>query len=103
MRQELSKLSSEHVSISRSVGIAERGGDLASGNEIDQNGLRLFPVGRNLQNRGTAQSAMRDQHLLLKLLTFTGSNNSGGNAGQIAAAGAIFRIQRQRNESGAGE
>ena len=62
--------------------------------------LHSLPVGRNLQDRGTAQAAMRDQHLLAKLLAAAGGDDFGGNSGEIAIAGTVVRVQHERHESG---
>ena len=53
-------------------------------------GVWFFPIRRNLQNRWAAESAMRDQHLLAKLLSIAGSDDVRRNAGQIAIVSAIF-------------
>ena len=45
---------------------------------------------------------MCDQHLLAEPLTVARRNDFGGNSGQIAIAGAIFRAQNEGHEAGPG-
>ena len=53
---------------------------LARWGEVDCDRVRLLPVRRNLQDRGTAQAAMRDQHFLAELLSVAGGDDFGGDA-----------------------
>src|SRR5580692_680176 len=70
-----------------------------AGGEVDADLMRLFPVRRNLQDCGAAQAAMRDQHLFAEPLSVTRGDDFGGNAGQVAVAGAVVCFEYEWNES----
>ena len=57
-------------------------------------GLAFFPIRRNLQNSRAAQAAMRNQHLLAKLLP--------RNSSEIAIAAAVFFGEEKWHQSGPG-
>src|ERR1700757_2670936 len=99
MRQDLAQFGTKSSERARRLGIAEGGGQVSFRSQIDLQRFRLVPVRRNLQNRGTAKAAMRDQHLLTKLLAVTGSDDLGGNSGQITVASAVFLLQDQRHKA----
>src|SRR5262249_45097223 len=48
------------------LGRAYGSGDVAVRGEIEADGPAFFPVGRNLENRWTAESTMGEEHLLAK-------------------------------------
>src|SRR5277367_4838725 len=66
--------------------------------QIDDNGLRLFPIRRDLQGCWTAESPMRDQHLFPKVLAVTRCNDFSGHSRQIGIASTILRSQQQRHQ-----
>src|SRR5580704_6123218 len=70
MGEELSQLGSQRGEISRSGCVAKCCGHFASGREIDQDWLRVLPIGRDLQDCRAAQAAMRDQQFFAELLFF---------------------------------
>jgi len=47
-------------------GSAERGGSIAQRREIETDGPALFPVGRNLEDRGAAESTVGEKHFFAK-------------------------------------
>src|SRR6266702_6392739 len=71
-------------------------GDGAQSNEllrrrqVEAEGSSGFPVGRNLQDRRAAESAMSDQHFLAELLLADGGDNFGGDSAKVAVTLAIF-------------
>ena len=75
MRQKLPQFCSQRGEISRRFWITKCRGDLVIGGEVEKNGLWIFPVGGDLQNCGTAEAAMRDQHFFAELLAAARHNH----------------------------
>src|SRR5690349_15792854 len=69
-----------------------------TGGKVNHNGLRFFPIRRDLQNSRPAQAAMGNQHLLAKLLRAKRGNHLGRDARQIAIVPAVLSIQGKRHK-----
>src|SRR5271166_924347 len=100
MGEKLSQLCPERGGIPGHLWVAKDGGYFASGREVDQDGLRLFPVRRYLQDGRAAQATVRDQHLFTEVLSHAGGNHFGGNARKITVAGPMLGGQEQRHQAG---
>jgi hypothetical protein len=83
-----------------------------AGREVDRDRLVRSPVGRDLENGGAAESAMGDEELLAEgwmsraartrdLGRCGGDDDFGGDAGEVAPAGDVFRGEGEGNERGA--
>lgn len=85
--------------------ISQRGSDIAIWREVDADRFARVPIGRDLQDGGAAQAAVRDQHALAESMRFTCLGISlnqylSGNTGEVAIFLAIFRRERERDQRG---
>src|SRR4029077_11787622 len=85
--------------ISWGLGIAKCRCDIPARRKINENWQRLLPVGRNLQDRWTTQAAMRDEHLFAEPLPIERRHYIGGNSGEVAVVGPVFRSQHEGHET----
>jgi len=79
-------------------GGAERGGDVALGSEIELDGLAFFPVRRNLQDGGAAESAMSEKQFFAEGLVRGGGDHVGGDAGESGIAVMIGALENEGDE-----
>src|SRR5258708_39143467 len=96
--KKVSKFRAQRGKRSWRVRVAKCGGDFLIGCEIDKNRLRTFPVGRDLQNCGSAETAMSNKHFLAEVLAGAGGNYFGRDARKIAVPHAIFGVENERNQ-----
>lgn len=82
------------------AGSAKRGNGLALGSKIDLNGLTLFPVRRDLENGGAAESAMGEKHLFAERSSASGGDDFGGDASEFGIAMIVGALKDEGNEGG---
>lgn len=63
-------------------------------------GLALFPAGGDLENGGSAEAEMREEHFLAEEIFSGGGDHFGGDAGEFGVAFLIGTIKNQGNERG---
>src|SRR4029077_258995 len=73
--------------------------DISARRKINKNWQRLFPVGRNLQDRRATQAAMRDEHLFAEVLPIERRQHIGRNSGEVAVVGPVFSSQHEGHET----
>src|SRR4030088_1671216 len=98
LRKKGAHFGAQGSNISWSLGIVKCRSDISAGRKINENWQRLLPVGRNLQDCWTTQAAMRDEHLFAEVLPVERRHYIGGNSGEVAVAGPLFRSQHQGHE-----
>ena len=64
-------------------------------------GLRFFPVGGDLENGRTAETAMGEKHFFAEGILSGGGDDLGGDSDQLGIAMMIGAIENERDESGA--
>src|SRR5712671_92312 len=99
LRKKFAHFSAQGSYISWGLGIVKRRSDISARRKINEDWQRLLPVGRNLQDRWTTQAAMGDEHLFVEVLPIERRHYIGGNSGEVAVVGPIFRSQHQGHES----
>src|SRR6266853_6254966 len=99
LRKKCAHFRAQGAYISWSLGIVKCRSDISAGCKINENGQRLLPVGRNLQDRWATQAAMGDEHLFAEVLPIERRDYIGGNSGEVAVVGPIFRSQNQGHET----
>src|ERR1700730_13751358 len=99
LRKESAHFSAQGSHISWGLGIVKCRSDISTRRKINENWQRLLPVGRNLQDRRATQAAMREEHLFAELLPIERGHYIGGNTGEVAVVGPVFRSQHQRHET----
>jgi hypothetical protein len=81
-------------------GSAEWRGSVALWRKVEGNGLPFFPVGRDLENGGSAKAAMSEKHFFAKRLFCGGGDDFGRDAGELGITTMIRAIEDEGNESG---
>ena len=79
----------------------KRGGGGAFWRKIEVDGLALFPVGRDLENGGTTQSAMSEEHFFAEGTLPSGGDDVSGHTGEFCVATAVGTTEDERNKGGA--
>ena len=75
-------------------GVAVRG-------EIDLDGFAFLPVAGGLENRGTAEAAMGEEHFFAKGFVLRRGYDLGGDTGEIGITLAVCGVEDERHEGGA--
>jgi hypothetical protein len=83
------------------AGGAERSGCVALRSQVEVDGLGFFPVGGDLENGRTAETAMGEKHFFTEGILSGGGDYFGGDSGQLGIAMMIGGIENERHESGA--
>ena len=81
---------------------AKVGGGVASGSEIEVNGLTGLPVGRDLEDCGTTESAMGEKHFFAEGLVVSGGDDFGGDAGKFGVTMVVLAVEHHGNQGRAG-
>jgi len=64
-------------------------------------GLAFFPVRRNLQDAGAAESAMSEEHFFAEGLERSGGDHVGRDAGEFGIAVMVGALEKEWDERGA--
>src|SRR5882762_8151419 len=99
LRKKCAHFSPQGSDISWGLGIVKCRCDISAGRKINENWQRLLPVGRDLQDRWTTQAAMREEHLFPEALPIERRHYIGGNSGEVAVVGPVFRNQHEGHET----
>src|SRR5215471_10481413 len=68
------------------------------GSQVNGDRLSILPIGRDLQDRRTTESAVSDQHLLAELLPARGDDDIRGYATEVAVTFTIGGAECQRDQ-----
>ena len=79
---------------------AEVGGRIELRCKIEMNGAAFFPVGGDLEDRRTAQAAMREKHFFAKGIVGGGGDDFRRDASKFGIAARIGPVESKRNKSG---
>src|SRR5260370_8120081 len=82
-RQKFTEFGSQGSQRSWHLRIVETRSQFVARSDVDLDLPRFLPIRRNLQDRGTTQAAMGDQHLLAELLPVARTADFAGNAPHI--------------------
>src|SRR5579862_560128 len=69
--------------------------------EVERECCPLAPVRRNLQDGGTAEAAVGNEHVLVEAATSNGGDDASRDSGEIAEALLIGLKKHERHERGA--
>ncbi len=69
--------------------------------EINLQGFAFMPVAGSLQDSGTAEAAMGEEHFFAEALAAGGGDDFGRDSGEVGVAFAIGGVEDQRHQSGA--
>src|SRR5262249_53973892 len=92
----------ERAGVARQFRITEHRGDSAFWGKVKADAFASHPVGRNLQNGGAAQAAVRNQHFPAKFLSLAGGGYVGRHSAQIAVRSPLRLVEDQGNQPWAG-
>src|SRR6185312_12468650 len=83
-------------------GIGESGGKFVAGSDVERNAGVGFPIRRNLQDGGAAESAMGEEHFFAEAGSgariMAACFDFGGESGEGGVVGAVAIVPKQRNE-----
>src|SRR5579884_161417 len=74
---------------------------LRTGGPVDADRFGFFPVGRNLQDRRTAEAAVCEEHLLAEGTLAEGRDDGGRDAGEVGELLVLRSGEGERNQRGA--
>jgi len=90
---------------SAGASVAEGGGGVLPGREIDAEGLPRLPIRGDLEDGRAAEAAMGDEHAFGEAwsgrIVGESGNDFGGDAGEVAVVFAVGGGERERDEGGA--
>ncbi len=83
------------------IGDAKFGGGILLGGEVKMDGLAFFPERRDLEDGGTAEPTMSEEHFFAEGVIVGGGDHFGGDTGKLGVTPVIGAIENEGNESGA--
>ena len=90
------------VEVAAGAGFAEGGEEVLVGGPVDFDWLRTVPVGGDLEDGGTAESAMREEQLFSEASLADGRYDFGGDSGQVAERRLLGGAEDKGDEGWAG-